>query len=156
MTYLWRSILPTIAICISGYGQATQAPATPDELNYFRFILLHLGELNSPSAVATYEAQLARNFALNAQEVAVIDAAARDMASTLGQIRTSLNTITAGKTSLLPSDNAAAAQLSAQREQKIASLANQILNSVRPEAATRLREPGHIVAKGLTRSLGGK
>jgi hypothetical protein len=45
-------------------------------------------------------------------------------------------------------DAAALASLSAQREQLLSTLADQILNSVRTVTAARLRKPGQLVAAG--------
>jgi len=125
----------------------SQAPATTDQLQYFRFMLMNLASLDhSPSAVTAFGNHLAPQFGLNSQESAQIQSAAQQLATLLLQIRASAATITAGKTVLSDADAASLAALSSQREQLITTLANQILNSVRPETAARLRMPGQIVA----------
>jgi deferrochelatase/peroxidase EfeB len=67
----------------------------------------------------------------------------------LANLRQSTQTLVAEKTALEPSDVTALASLNAQREQQIATLANQILNSVSAATAVRLRVPGHILATGV-------
>jgi hypothetical protein len=110
-------------------------------------MLMNLASLDhSPSAVTAFGNHLAPQFGLNSQESAQIQSAAQQLATLLLQIRASAATITAGKTVLSDADAASLAALSSQREQLITTLANQILNSVRPETAARLRMPGQIVA----------
>jgi hypothetical protein len=133
----------------------SQAPVTTDELQYFRFMLMNLASLDhSPAAVTAFENSLVPQHGLNAQEAAQIHAAGQTLAALLQQIRQSANAITAGKRSLSGADVAALQALINQREQLIESLANQIVNSVRPVTATHLRTPGHIVAAGAKNQSG--
>jgi|SRR5271157_1207241 len=133
----------------------SQAPVTTDELQYLRFMLMNLASQDhSATAVAAFESSLVPQHGLNAQEAAQIHSAGQTLAALLQQIRRSANDITAGKKTLSDADVAALQALSNQREQLIETLANQILNSVRPETATRLRTPGHIVAAGVKNQSG--
>jgi hypothetical protein len=133
----------------------SQAPVTKDELQYFRFMLMNLASLDhSPTAVAAFEAALVPQHGLNAQEAAQIHAAGQTLAALLQQIRSSANAITAGKKTLSDSDTAALQALINQRDQLLETLANQILNSVRPETAGRLRKPGQIMAAGVKNQTG--
>jgi hypothetical protein len=128
-----------------GYAQAAQAPATPDELKYFRYLLMTLGSLDYRAEfVAAHENALVPQFGLNAQEAAVIHSAAQSLHSTLQEIRQSANGITAAKHALTPTELSALTALAARRDQAIATLANQILNSVRPVTAARLRAAGDL------------
>ena len=61
-----------------------------------------------------------------------------------------------GGGTLSPAASSALSALSAQREALIVSLTNQIVNSVRPETAARLRMAGTIVANAIRTSQGGK
>ena len=60
-----------------------------------------------------------------------------------------------GRSGLTPADAAALSALDAQREQKIESLANRILNSVRPATAARLRAPGRVLASKVRLNFNG-
>ena len=133
----------------------SQAPVTTDELRYFRSMLMNLASLDhSPAAIAAFEASLVPQHGLNTEEAAQIHAAGQTLAALLQQIRQSANATTAGKKTLSSADVAALQALVNQREQLIESLANQILNSVSPQTASRLRTPGHIVAAGAANQSG--
>ena len=126
-----------------------QPPATGDELKFLRFLLTNVASLDhSPDAVKAYEESLAMQFGLGAQESAAIHSAGQALNTVLAELRQSTQTLVAGKTALAPSDVTALASLNAQREQQIAKLANQILNSVSATTAARLRAPGHLLATG--------
>jgi hypothetical protein len=145
MSYLGLAILLVSGAC---FGQTAQLPATPSELKYLRFLLLNVASLDhSPDAVAAFESSLVLQFGFSTQESAAVHSAGQTMKTTLVQLRQSTQTLVAGKTTLAPGDLTALASLNAQREQAIATLANQILNNVRPITATRLRSPGHILEK---------
>jgi len=129
----------------------TSPPAvSPQELRYLRFMLLNVASLDhDPKAIAAYEGSLVKLHGLSTQESAVIHSAGQTLHTALVQDRQSSRAIVAFRTTLLPSDLAALAALDAQREQTIATLANQILNSVSPATAARLRNAGHILANAL-------
>jgi len=127
-----------------------QPPATSDELQYLRFVLLNVASLDhDPKAVQSFEEMLVKQFGLNNQESAAIHAAGQTLKPLLNQHRQSSRAILAGKTRLTPTDLAALANLDTQREQTITNLATQVLNSVRGETAGRLRAPGRIVATAV-------
>ena len=108
---------------------------------------MNVGSIDhSPDAIQSFEALVAKQIGLNSQESAVIHSAGQTLNALLKTLRSSSQSITAGKTTLTPTDGAALAALSAQREQLIVSLANQILNSVRPNVANALRAQGNILA----------
>ena len=147
---------PWVFVLLAGAGFAqSQAPVTKDELQYFRFMLMNLASQDhSPAAVAAFESSLVPQHGLNAQEAAQIHTAGQTLAALLQQIRQSSNAITAGKKPLSDAAVASLQALTNQREQLIETLANQILNLVRPETAARLRTPGHIVAAGVKNQTG--
>lgn len=124
-----------------------QPPVTGVELKFLRYLLLNVGSLDhSPDAIAAYEDSLVMQFGINAQESAVIHSAGQSLNTLLAQLRQSTQSLMAGKTVLEPADITTLASLNAQREQAIATLANQILNSVSAATASRLRSPGRILA----------
>lgn len=143
-----RNVCLTVLLaCGACFGQTTQAPASADELKFLRFMLLNVASLDhSPDAIQAYEGLLVKQLGLNSQESAAIHSAGQTLNAVLGQYRRQLQGITAGKTSLSDTDKAALAALDAQREQEIVVLANQVLNTVLPVTAARLRVPGHILA----------
>jgi hypothetical protein len=127
-------------------AQALQAPATTDEMQYLRFLVMNLASLDHKAdAIQKFEDGLVKQFGLNQQETAAIRASANELNALLKQLRQSSVAIVPGKSGLTPADITAFSQLAAQREQKIESLVNRILNSVRPETAARLRAPGRIL-----------
>ncbi len=128
-----------------------QPPATGDEMKFLRFLLLNVASLDhSPDSVKAYEDSFVMQFGLSPQESAAIHSAGQTLHTTLAELRQSTQTLVAGKTALGPSDVTALASLNAQREQTVATLANQILNAVSATTAARLRSPGHILAKGAS------
>jgi hypothetical protein len=138
-----------VALLAAGacFAQAPQPPATPDEMQYLRFMMMNLASLDHrPDAIQKFEDGLVKHFGLIQQETAAIRAAANELNALLGQLRQSSRAIVPGRAGLTPADKAAFSQLAAQREQKIESLVNRVLNSVRPETAARLRAPGHLLA----------
>ncbi len=145
MRYLCFAALVISSVC---FGQTvTQPLATADEIKYLRFLLLSVGSLDhSPDATKSYENSLLLQFGLSTQEAAVIHSAGQILNTILAQLRQSTQTLVAGKTVLAPADITTLANLNAQREQQIVTLANQILNSVSSTTATRLRSAGHILA----------
>jgi hypothetical protein len=146
-----------LLVCGGCYGQASQAPPTTDELQYFRFMLMNLASLDhSPESIKAFESSLVKHFGLNAQESAAIHGAAQSLNAVLKQLRQSAQAQTNGKRTLSAPDIASLSALSAQREQLILTLSSQILNSVRPETAARMRVPGRVVAAAVAKANGGK
>jgi hypothetical protein len=146
-----------LLFCCGCYSQAPQALATPDELRYFRFMLMNLASLDHhQDAVKRFEESLVKQFGLNKQESATIHAVAQRLNVLLMQLRQSSQSMLRGKSDLSGADAAALSALSTQRDQFIDSLSNEILNSVRPETAARLRAPGHHLAAGVMKSQSGK
>jgi hypothetical protein len=146
-----------VCVCCGCYAQGPQPAATADELRYFRFMLMNVGSIDhSPKAIDAYEASLVKQFGLNTQESAAIHAAGQRLNALLTQLRPSSKAVVNGKKNLSAADATALSALSDQREQLIATLANEILNAVRPETAARLRTPGHMVAGSVKQGQGGK
>ncbi len=55
------------------YAQTSQAPATPDELQHFRFMLMSLASLDHGQSVnKLYDDYLVKQFGLNSQELTLI------------------------------------------------------------------------------------
>jgi hypothetical protein len=150
---MYRTCLAVVLF--SGLCQAqpnlTSPPAvSPQELRYLRFMLINVASLDhDPKAIAAYEDSLVKLHGLSTQDSAVIHSAGQTLHTALAQNRQSANAITAFRTTLLPSDLAALAALDAQREETIATLASQILNTVSPAVALRLRTAGHILSNAL-------
>jgi hypothetical protein len=140
-------LVGVVLIAGMGWAQNLQPPATIDETKYLRFVLLNVASLdNSSSAIKSYEDHLVKLHGLNAEESAVIHAAGQVLKPLLAQLRESAHAISAANQTLAPPAIAALNEVEARREQKVAELANQILNAVRPETADRLRTPGRLVA----------
>jgi hypothetical protein len=147
-----RNIVLTVLLGVSGC-LAAQPPATPAEIQYLRFVLLNVASLDhSPDAIKSYEDSLVKQFGLDSKDSAAIHAAGQTLRPLLAQLRQAARSIVAGKSVHSPADSTALANLDAQREQKIMELANQILNSVSPAVADRLRVPGHILANVLNKN----
>jgi uncharacterized protein (DUF885 family) len=150
----------SIALLILGmsygcYAQATQPPATPDELQYLSFMLMEVASIDhSPDAIHNFGGLLVQQFGLSADEAVVIHTAGQTLNSLLQTLRQSQRSIMAGKTALSAADASALAALAAQRQELISTLANQILNSVRPGTANLLRAQGHVLAAGLKAAQG--
>ena len=144
------SLFGCLALLITGFGcyaQVSQPPATADELQYLRFMLMSVGSIDHhPAAVKSFEDHLVMHFGFNSQESALVHAAGQEMNALLQQLRQSSNVIVVGRRNLSPGDSAALSNLAAQREQRIEMLANRILNAVRPETAARLKVPGRVAA----------
>jgi len=131
-------------------GQTAQPAATPDELKFFQFMLMNLASIDhSPDAVTSYSKLLGRQFGLNDTETGILNSAAVTLRTQLQQIRSSTTNIVSRNQVLSAADRAALQALIINRNQLVQTLANQILNSVRPITATRLRMPGHIMANIL-------
>jgi hypothetical protein len=146
-----------VLFCCGCYAQIAQPLATTDELPFFRFMLTNLASLDhSPKAIEAYEASLVKQFGLNAQESATIHASAQTLKALLTQLRQSSQAIVNGKKNPAASDATALSALADQRDQLINTLANEILNAVRPETAARLRAPGQVVAASATQGQAGK
>ncbi len=134
------------------FAQATLPPATVDEMQYLRFLLMNIASLDhSPEAIQRFEDGIGKQFGLDKQEAAVIRAAGDELNVLLKQLRLASRAIVPGRSGLTPADSAALATLAVQREQKIEFLANRILNSVRPVTAARLRAPGRVLASKVRR-----
>ena len=131
---------------VSAPPPSTAIRATASQMKYLRFLLLNVGSVDhSPDAVKSFEGSLVLQFGLNVQESAVIHSAGQNLNTVLAQLRQSSQTVVAGKTVLTAAEIGTLENLNAQREQAIASLANQILNSVSPLTAARLMSPGNIL-----------
>jgi hypothetical protein len=157
---LAQCVLAALVAFGSASGQPAVSSATADELGYFRFLFMNVASfdnasdtLKTPEHTKSFEQHLTIALGINAQESAVIHAAAAAYGATLQRTAAVRNRITDGKTYLSPSDNAAIASLNAQVESELASQANWLLSSVRPETATRLRVPGHIVAAAQAKGV---
>lgn len=85
-------------------------------------------------------------FGLSPEDSAVIHSAGQNLNTVLAQLRQSTQSLVAGKAGLSQTDLATLLSLNAQREQTISKLANQILNSVSPATAARLRAAEHVLA----------
>lgn len=142
-----RCVLAGFLMLGAACGQAVQAPATVDELEYFNFLLRQLGSIHHhPNSKAAFEYNLVRQFGLSVPELAVLRAAGQEMEALLRQHKPIIQSIRPDHTGRLSAaDNLTLASLSAQREQKVAALGNRILNQVRPQTAAQLRLPGKVL-----------
>lgn len=151
-----RSALQTGIVFLLAAGaclsQPAQPPATADEMQYLRFLLLNIASLDhSPDAIRAFEDGIGKQFGLNKQEAAVIRAAGNELNALLKLLRQASRAIAPGESGLTPADSAALSRLAEQRERMLESLANRILNSVRPATADRLRAPGRVLASKVRR-----
>ena len=138
------AVLLASTVCIG------QTPPSPNEVQHLRFILLSVASLDhDPDAIRAFEDNLAKQFGLTPQESSVIHAAGQSLKPLLAQNRrVGQATVAAskGKGVLARADVDSLHALDAQREQTIANLSTQILNSVRPETVARLLAAGNILA----------
>jgi hypothetical protein len=104
---------------------------------------------HDPEGIKAFERHLVKQFGLSAQESASIHAAGQALRPLLDQNRRAGRTLAAGKPVLSPGDLAALRDLDAQQEQRIASLASQILSDVGPITAARLTAAGRNLAAGV-------
>jgi hypothetical protein len=146
MRYIVPAVLLVASVCPG------QTPTIPNEQQYLRFILLNIASLDHhPDAIRSFENQLVKQFGLSAQDSAQIHAAGVALRPLLDQNRRSGQASAAGKNTLSQADLAALQNLDTQREQKIAGLADQVLSSVSPTIAARLRSAGNKVAGGINK-----
>jgi hypothetical protein len=144
LLFKWSTLLLLSCAC---YAQTSQAPATANEMQFLRFMLMNVGSIDHhPQAVAAYESSLIKQFNLNAQESAFIHAEGQRLNALLKQLRSQSQAVLSGKKNLSASDSAALTALINQREQLITTLANEILNAVQPQTAARLRTPGRLLS----------
>lgn len=139
--------LVLMLLATSLFGQGAQRPATSDELDYLRFLLLNMGSIDRDPNATKSEYLLAKQFGLNDQETVAIRAAGLELKTLLIQQRQTARALVPGRTGFSASDAATFRALSTQREQRIEVLANRILNQVRPQVAERLRKPGREIAE---------
>jgi hypothetical protein len=148
MRCLFLAIMLVSSLCVA---QTAQPAATAQELKFLRFILLNVASLDhSSDAKANYEGSLVVHFGLSSQESTAIHSAGQTLNAILAQLRQQTTALLAGKIILTSADTAALASINAQREQEIATLANQVLNSVSSTTAVRLRAPGNVMAATIT------
>ena len=146
MRYFVPVMLLVSATCVG------QAPAVPSEQQYLRFVLLNIASLDHhPEAIKDFESHLVKQFGLNAHDSASIHAAGQALRPLLDQNRRSGRAIVAGKRVLSPGDVAALRDLDAQQEQRIATLASQVLSNVSPITAARLTAAGRNLAAGVAK-----
>jgi len=63
---LAKIVTAALLVCCVCSGQTTQAPVNPNELMFFRFMLMTVGSIDhSQDAIAAYEASLVKHFGLN-------------------------------------------------------------------------------------------
>ncbi|MBL8232859.1 MAG: hypothetical protein JNL98_30450 [Bryobacterales bacterium] len=100
-------------------GQGSQAPASPDEMKYLRFVLMQLGAIDGhPNSRQACEYNLVRQFALSDAEVAALRAAGQELQVLLVQLRQSVRAIPQGRAALSAADKATLRALTAQRIKK--------------------------------------
>jgi hypothetical protein len=129
-------------------AQAAQPPATPQEVEYLRFILLNVASLDhDPKAISSYEDSLVKLHGFSKQDSAALHAAGQTLHALLLQQRQA-NQALVGTNKSLPASAIAALQKSDKdRERTIVDVANNVLNSVSPEVASRLRAAAHNLSK---------
>lgn len=152
MNFLLKRLVITLVLTALCQAQAPPAPATVDEMQYLRFMLLNLASLDhGRDAVETFEQGITKQFGLDNQELAQIRAAANELNALLKQLRQDSQAIVSGRRALTQSDSKAISDMAAQREQTIESLANRVLTEVRSATANRLKAPGRILASKARR-----
>jgi len=144
-----RAILIATVLFVSAsgsiWGQAP--PATPSQLGYFRYVLTTLANPMYDQQFVAKEADLIiASWALNEGEAAAFRSAVQKMHVVLEDVRKERTVIVSRRSVLTSTDRAEIDALSGRVEDGVTLLANQILNSVRPEIAARLRRAGEIVA----------
>ena len=136
------------AFCLHAYAQVP-SQATADQVNYFRYLLMSLGDPDStPSTIAAAEASVTRDFQLDKADLAVLQTAAKKFQTTVQSLRSQMDYLISHQ-GISGASGPAADTLRAQMDSTVAQIANQVLASVRPETAARLRVPGDIVGNAV-------
>jgi hypothetical protein len=152
-----KTLLTTVCLSVIlvsfTWGQA-QPAATPEQLGYLRYVLTTLANpmFDQRFIKAQEEPLIIASWELNVQEAASFRAAVQSMSVVFQDVQQRRRAIVAGKTTLSPNDQAAIVALNGQLEGTVTTLANQILNSVRPEIAARLRRASEIVANATNKT----
>ena len=145
-------IIGSLPIC----AQSPQQIVTPGQVNYFRYLLMHIDNPASTSASnIAFDSMLTKEFQLTDDERAVIHNAANNYLALIGILRSQENTIIGGKQTLSNTDKVALSQLVTKFDQTLNTITNNILNSIRPITASRLLAAGSVVDNAVKR-VGGK
>ena len=136
---------------VSSYAQAPSiAPLNPDELNFFRHLLITIGDpAHDPQMLKMNEDALATLYGLNQQEVSALHSAGLAFRLAIQIFRAEKAAITAGKATLAHQDVVAISAISSQLDHAVTNITNQMLRSIRPERAHLLRLQGNLVAKAI-------
>src|SRR6516162_4566529 len=103
-----KSLVLLLLLSCASSAQSSQPPATADEFQFFRFMLMNVGSIDHhPSAVAAYEESLVKQFGLNHQESGFIHGQAQRLSALLKQLRRQSQAIVSGKKNLSETDAAA-------------------------------------------------
>jgi hypothetical protein len=127
------TVIPLLALQAQG-----QPPLTKAQLVYYDYVLMTLSNLDLTShTLQVYENGVAAQFGLNSQELSTMHAIVQDLRNTLQQIRQSEKALAGSQSSALDRQTLLTG-LRAQRSQAVETLANRLMNSVRPEVANRI------------------
>lgn len=116
---------------------------------------MKLGSIDyPPDSIKVAEGAMVQQFGLNQQELTVFRAAAQSLRTVLQANRQVIQSITRANSPISQTDAADLAEVTSKRDNAITVLSNQILSTIRPETAQRLRATGDTVAR-LFKSTGG-
>ena len=131
------------------WAQSTpKSLTTSNDVQYFRYLLNTLGNPeHDPELVKMQEEGFIALFGLNEQEAALLRSAALVYKTAMTSFKAKSLAITSEKASLSSRDRSSLKALAAEMDRTTAVTTEQMLNSVRPEVASRLRAAGDAVAR---------
>lgn len=138
----WATLAASMALA----QQPNQEP--PNHVAFVRHILTSIADPSHDPAICKMNEQAVVSlYGLNEQEAPSLHSTGQSFAAAIRAFRDQEATLLAGKTTLTDSDRASVASLSSQLDQTVASFIVQLLNSLRPQTATRLRQQADLVAQ---------
>lgn len=152
-----QKVLKVCLFLFAGVALAQQAtmpaaPATPAEVDFVRYVLMSIASPErDPQVAKMNEDAFVRVFGLNQQEASILHSAGESFAAVLRDFQSQRQAVLAGKASVSQQDISQVNAVTAAFNQAITVLANQVLNSVRPEKAMLLRLQGDLVGEATSR-----
>lgn len=146
MNYSFCVCLCVLTLSSASGQQPIQPLATADEIDLFHSLLISIADPSiDPKMAKQNEIHMVLQYGLNEQEAAAFHSVGQWFASAMNTFRAKRRTILAGKTIPSSADELALAAVSEELEQGIASVTNQLLNSLRPGKAALLRSHSQFV-----------
>jgi len=140
----------TVALIVNcvAFGQTTQSSLTTWEAKYFRYLLRSLGNPDySPGFRADLEGRVTADFAMTTGETAALDNAVQSYRTFLVSARQAEAAVMVGKSNLTQADGSTLQAIYLQEPATVQSLALQVLGSVRPETAARIKAAANVMSQ---------